>query len=127
MRTDVYNKLKALCPNNAIACDSTKNAEIDEIPTIVGEGLQDGTLTFRIQDSRYNSQKDRDRMLAAAVASGQQAVGKAYKEIKYRDQPDAIRSGCGTGPAKRDLPRRMELERRAPFCEACTPPVETCT
>lgn len=49
MRTDVYNKLKALCPNNAIACDSTKNAEIDEIPTIVGEGLQYGTLTFRIR------------------------------------------------------------------------------
>jgi hypothetical protein len=127
MRTDVYNKLKALCPDNANACDSTKNAEIDEIPTIVGDGLGYETLTFTIQDSHYNSPHDRDRMLAAAVASWQQAVGKSCKEVEYKDEADPTASGCGTGPVKRDLPTRTELEKRSPICEECAPPEEICT
>ena len=127
MRTEVFKMLKALCPDEENTCDSTKNAEIDEIPTIVGDGIAYETLTFTIQDSNYDTPDDRDRMLAAAIASWQQAVGKSCKVVEYKDEPNPTASNCGTGPVKRDLPTRTELEKRSPICEDCPDPVETCT
>ena len=129
LRKDVFTKLKALCPDDATACDSTTDAEIDEIPTVVGGGEEYETLKFTIQDSHYDTTDDRDRMLAAAVSSWQQAVGKSCKQVEYKFPADPTASGCGDGPVKRGLiPRNVTaLEKRTPICDECEPPVMECT
>ena len=69
LRTTMFSKLQALCPDNKSECDSTTKAAIHEIPTVVDDNPMDETLMFTIQDSSYDSKDNRDRMLAAAVAT----------------------------------------------------------
>ena len=69
LRTTMFSKLQALCPDNKSECDSTTKAAIHEIPTVVDDNPMDETLMFTILDSSYDSKDNRDRMLAAAVAT----------------------------------------------------------
>ena len=138
LRTTMFSKLQALCPNGASECDSTKNAAIDNIPTVVDDNPMDETLAFTIQDSAYDSTDNRDRMLAAAVATWQQATAKSCKEVTYEaDADQAASAGCGQGPVKRDLRelarlgavKKRELDTRAE-CQGtaeCIPPPKKCT
>lgn len=133
LRKEVYQKLKELCPDNAGACDSKKKAEIDSIKTVVDKEEGQETLKFTIQDSEYHSTRERDQLLAAAVASWQQAVAKSCKEVEYEEPEDLTASGCGKGPVRRGTPERalMTPEERslkprhafpAPICDNCSPP-----
>ncbi|KAF2201339.1 hypothetical protein GQ43DRAFT_480789 [Delitschia confertaspora ATCC 74209] len=141
LRKEVYDKLKALCPDNAKSCDSKKDAELKNIPTIVKGGIEYGTLKFTIQDSSYGSTSERDRMLAAAVSSWERSLSKSCEDVEYEYEADPTESGCGHGPAdKRTLQARAEyqmrkraledLEQRSPkpmpICDMCLPPVEKC-
>jgi len=85
LRQQAYDKVRALCPDNANSCDSTKKAEIDGILSAVGDEEREETLTFTIEDSHYENARNRDTMLAAAVASWQQASKKSCKEVSYHD------------------------------------------
>lgn len=119
MREAVFSKLQALCPSTATNCDSTSKAQISNIPTVVDGVVQYETLEFTIQDSYYDSANDRDKMLAAAVATWQQAASKNCQEVTYTEVENSG-SGCdSTGQVKkRSLPQRSELDSRAP-CENC--------
>lgn len=139
MRDAVYSKLKALCPDNASSCDSKTTADIDEIPTVVGNGVAYEKLSFTIQDSNYNSAKELEQMLAAAIATWQLATNKSCQVVEFKDQPDQTISGCGKSPVKRSLPSRLELaqrnetragallDTRSPICDECVPHVQECT
>jgi hypothetical protein len=83
----MYSQLHAFCPDGGPSCNSTKDATIDKIPTIVGGGDEYETLKFVISDSNHTSTVNRDRMLAAAVATWQQAVSKNCKEVEYLLRP----------------------------------------
>jgi hypothetical protein len=134
----MFSKLQALCPSSAKECDSTTKAAIDDIPTVVDDNPVDETLTFTIQDSSYDSTDNRDRMLAAAVATWQQATAKSCKEVTYEAYADqAASAGCGAGPVKRDLRdlarlgavKKRELDPREE-CQGsaeCIPPPKKCT
>lgn len=133
LRLDLFKKLKALCPDKADACDSKTPGEFDKIETVVGNEPAEETLKFTIQDSHYDSPKERDQMIAAAVASWQQAVSKSCKEIDYEDYEDPTKSGCGTGIVKRGTVERALMtseERRMtprhalpePLCDNCNSP-----
>ncbi|KAJ4348831.1 uncharacterized protein N0V89_010209 [Didymosphaeria variabile] len=140
LRTDLFNKLKALCPDNASTCDSKTPAEFDNIETVTGDEPVEETIKFVIQDSHYDSGQERDQMIAAAVASWQQGVAKSCKEVEYEDTEDLTASGCGTGIVKRGSVLRALMtpeERRAtpwgtpwkkrsaipePICDNCDPP-----
>jgi hypothetical protein len=133
LRSDLFKKLKALCPDNANTCDSKTPGELDRIETVVGNEPGEETLKFTIQDSHYDSTKERDQMIAAAVASWQQAVSKSCKEVEYEDDEDPTASGCGTGIVKRGIVERalMTSEERKlnpryalpePICDNCNPP-----
>ncbi|KAL1602366.1 hypothetical protein SLS60_005782 [Paraconiothyrium brasiliense] len=100
LRKDLFNKLKALCPGSASACDSKTPAEFDKVETVTGDEPIEETIKFIIQDSHYNSGQERDQMIAAAVASWQQGVAKSCKEVEYEDTEDLTKSGCGTGNAR---------------------------
>jgi len=124
LRTNVYNQLRALCPDNVKECNSENNAEIDNIPTVIddpalGNTLEYETLTFTIQDSYYNSPDERDLMLAASVASWQQAVARSCKEVEYKAYGTDECTG-DNGPVKRDLPTQTELEKRCVDCDPVT-------
>lgn len=71
LRSDLFNKLKALCPDNSDTCDSKTPGEFDNVETVVGDEPSEETIKFTIQDSHYDSTKERDQMIAAAVASWQ--------------------------------------------------------
>lgn len=133
LRTDLFKKLKALCPDNKDTCDSKTPAEMDKIETVVETEPGEETLKFTIQDSHYDSAQERDQMIAASVASWQQAVSKSCKKVSYEDSEDATASGCGTGIVKRGLLERalMTPEERMlnprdalpePICDECSPP-----
>jgi hypothetical protein len=126
LRNGLFQQLQKLCPDNANVCDSKTHAQFDHVETVVGDEPGEETLKFIIQDSHYDSTQERDQMIAAAVASWQQAVAKSCKEIEYEDDEDPTVSGCGTGIVKREL---MTLEERtntprapAPICDNCDPP-----
>ncbi|KAL2011193.1 hypothetical protein VTN00DRAFT_3911 [Thermoascus crustaceus] len=68
-----------LCPDDARACDSTTPATIDKVPTVVNGVNSQMDLKYTITDSAYNSTKERDRMLAAAVSSWERAASKSCK------------------------------------------------
>lgn len=106
LRNAMYTKLQALCPDTADECNSSKgDAEIDKIASLTPDARPDkGKLNFTISDSNYNSPKERDQMLAAAVAFWQQAAEKSCQSVPYGGQPAKAHSVmCGTGPVKRDL------------------------
>ncbi len=125
LRNAMYMKLQALCPDNAGECNSSKgDAEIDKVASLTLDARPDkGELNFTISDSNYNSPKERDQMLTAAVASWQQADAKSCKSVPYQGQPEKAYSVmCGTGPVKRDLPFTVGApEKRTPQHHApCT-------
>jgi hypothetical protein len=136
LRSDLFKKLQALCPDASNTCDSKTPGEFDNVKTVVGEESSDETIKFTIQDSYYDSTRERDQMIAAAVASWQQAVSKSCKEVEYEDYEDPTASGCGTGTVKRGIVERALMtkeERRLnpryalpePICDNCgtpTPP-----
>lgn len=109
LRNTMYSQLHAFCPDGGPSCDSTKDATIDKIPTVVDGGDEYETLKFVISDSNYTSTVNRDRMLAAAVATWQQAVSKNCKEVEYHAEADETISGCGQGPVswRRALGKRV--------------------
>jgi hypothetical protein len=132
-RSELYEKLRALCPDNARKCDSTTPGEFDHIETIVGNEPMEESVKFTIQDSNYDSTTERDQLIAAAVATWQQAVSKSCLELPYDDYEDLTASGCGTGPVKRGTIARALMtpeERRLkpryalpePVCDNCSPP-----
>jgi hypothetical protein len=136
LRSDLFKKLKALCPDNTNTCDSKTAGEFDKIETVVGSEPSEETLRFTIQDSHYDSPKERDQMLAAAVASWQQAVSKSCKEVSYEDDEDPTQSGCGTGIVRRGNVSRALMSREErrltpryavpqPICDNCDPPKPT--
>jgi hypothetical protein len=133
LRSDLFNKLKALCPDSADTCDSKTPGEFDNVETVVGDEPSEETIKFTIQDSHYDSTKERDQMIAAAVASWQQAVSKSCKEVEYEDFEDPTASGCGTGIVKRGIVERALMTREErmlnpryalpePICDGCSPP-----
>ncbi|KAL9076016.1 MAG: hypothetical protein Q9157_003818 [Trypethelium eluteriae] len=128
LRTNVYNQLRNLCPDDKNNCISTESAEIDEIATVVGHGVAWGSLKFTIADSRYDNTTNRDRMLSAVVASWQQASTRACQQVEYEleRKVKSPGSGCGAGVMKRDLPTWAEMEKRSPDC-CGKEPLETCT
>ncbi|KAF2795961.1 hypothetical protein K505DRAFT_359715 [Melanomma pulvis-pyrius CBS 109.77] len=126
LRNSLFQQLQKLCPDNENVCDSKTPAEFDNVETVVGDEPGEETLKFIIQDSHYDSTKECDQMIAAAVASWQQAVAKSCKEVEYEDYEDPTASGCGDGVVKRAL---MTLEERkntpktpVPICDNCSPP-----
>lgn len=124
LRKSVYSKLQALCPDNGKSCDSTKNAEIDNILNVVDGREETENLIFTIQDSNYENTVVRDKMLAAAVATWEQAARKSCKEVRYVISGGPDPSGCGERPNKRDIPTWAKLthvEKRVPFCNGCGP------
>lgn len=128
MLNSVYTKLKALCHDSDSSCDSTKTADIHDIPTVVDGGVEYETLSFTIQDSHYNSVPELEQMLAASVATWQQATKKSCSTITFEAEPDMIGSGCGASPVKRSVPQRNEslIAARTPVCIECTPVQEHC-
>ena len=114
----MYAKLQALCPDTAEECNSAKDvAKIEKIGSLSPDAQPDeGKLTFTISDSKYNSPKERDQMLAAAVASWQQAAAKSCKSVPYRGTPwPAPPDVCSTGPVKRESELTdAALEERSP-------------
>ncbi|KAL8747738.1 MAG: hypothetical protein Q9190_000437, partial [Brigantiaea leucoxantha] len=122
LRKQVYSKLKALCPDNAKECDTKHNAEIDNIPTVIGGGEESENLVFTIQDSNYENTAARDKMLAAAVA-------KSCKKVEYEEDADPTATGCGSSPVRRDIPPHAKLiEKRTPLpiCDNCPLPEFKC-
>ena len=125
IRQQVFTKLQALCPDNGNQCDSKHDAVMDHIPTVVDGSEQDEKLTFTIQDSQYENSTARDWMLAAAVASWEQATRKSCKQVDYIDAIGATKSGCGSGPVRRDIPPYAKLVEKPtpkPACAACPAP-----
>ena len=134
LRSDLFKKLKALCPDNANTCDSKTPGEFDKVKTVVGHDSGEETIKFTIQDSHYDSTQERDQMIAAAVASWQQAVSKSCKEVKYEDFEDPTTSGCGKGIVKRGIVERALMTREErmlnpryalpePICVGCSAPL----
>lgn len=100
LRNTMYKDLQALCPQDGGSCTSTQDAEIDKIESLsTDDEPDDGHLNFTITDSSYNSQKERDQMLVAAISTWEQAVHKSCKSVPYRGQPfPATQDDCTTGP-----------------------------
>ena len=113
----MHRILQALCPQPEGSCNSTQDAEIDGIESLSPD-LQpdDGHLNFTITDSSYNSAKERDQMLVAAVLAWQQAVANTCKEVPYGGIPSASTT-CNTGPVKkrREGSTDGKLEDRSPI------------
>lgn len=111
-RNNIMSTLKSACPETksgqAGQCDTTKKYQIHDIWTVVEGGDMDGTLSFQFEDSRYLSTGERDRMLAVAVGSFQQAVGKSCSKVKYSYPLDPTESGCHP-PEKRHLVPRIPI------------------
>jgi hypothetical protein len=138
LRSKLYKALHDKCPDNANECDTTSAAEIDEIPTVVGDGEEYIKLKFTFSDSHYDDTKTRDRMLAAAVSSWERATSKSCSKVEYIEDADPTASGCGQGPVKRNVTQKRDgldldwklsgvtYSKRAPICENCDPPVEKC-
>lgn len=102
LQTDLYNKLKALCGDTDHACDLSTPTVIDKGPTLVGSDVTSEKLSFTIWESRYESTMDRDRMLASAVATWQQAAAKSYQGLPYTiEGPDKQCSSDPAGPVRR--------------------------
>ncbi|ORX98422.1 hypothetical protein BCR34DRAFT_668699 [Clohesyomyces aquaticus] len=95
LRNSLFQQLKKLCPDDKNECDTKTPAEFDHVETVVGDEPGQETLTFIISDSHYDSPRERDQILAMAVASWQQAVAKNCKEVEYKDYEDPTESGCG--------------------------------
>ena len=99
-------------------CNSGKGAaNIDHIGSLSPSDQPDyGNLNFTVSDSSYNSERERDQMLAAAVAAWEQAAAKTCKSIKYTGQPyPAEPDICSNGPVKRDEPiTAVVLNKRKP-------------
>ncbi|KAL1607616.1 hypothetical protein SLS60_002550 [Paraconiothyrium brasiliense] len=133
LRSSLFTKLKALCPDNMDICDSKTPGEFDHVETVVSDEPMEETIKFTIQDSHYESTRERDQMIAAAVATWEQAVSKSCKEVNYKDYEDLTTSGCGDGIVKRGTVERalMTKEQRKqnpryalpdPVCDDCSPP-----
>ena len=121
LRITMYKILQALCLQPAGSCTSTQDAEIDKIKSLSPDDQpDDGHLNFTITDSSYNSPKERDQMLGAAVVAWQQAVANTCKEVPYRGIPSTgTQNDCTTGPVKerREGPTDGKLEDRSPIRE----------
>lgn len=102
----MYSQLHAFCPDGE---PHTEEATVDKIPTVVDGGDEYETLKLVISDSNYTSTVNRDRMLAAAVATWQHAVSKNCKQVEYHAEADETISGCGQGPVswRRALGKRV--------------------
>ncbi|KAF2650990.1 hypothetical protein K491DRAFT_730354 [Lophiostoma macrostomum CBS 122681] len=120
LRTDFYTQLQNICPDSSDHCDSTQTAEVHGIPIIIGEEVDFEVLSLVVQDSHYSSKDDRDRMLAAAMATWQQAVSKSCKEVEYHDDEPDVGSGCGNGALVNQSPfTDPQNNRRAARCKDC--------
>lgn len=120
LRNAMYSLLQAQCAFHGpqSQCNSGKGAaNIDHIGSLSPSDQPDyGNLNFTVSDSSYNSQRERDQMLAAAVAAWEQAAAKTCKSIEYTGQPyPAGPDICSNGPVKRDSPMTAGvLDRREP-------------
>ena len=99
LRPDVYKKLRALCPDQVHTCDGKTLVELDNITTVAGTKSFKETPTFAIKNSFYNNPSDRDQMLAAAIATWQQAASTSCRDVQYTQ---AVSEKCSTGNVQRD-------------------------
>jgi len=121
LRSAMYSQLQAQCAFTGpqSQCNSKRGAaNIDHIGSLSPSDQPDyGNLNFTISDSSYNSQRERDQMLAAAVAAWERAAAKTCKSIEYTGQPyPAGPNICSNGPVKRDSPMTARvLDTREPI------------
>lgn len=125
LRNAMYSKLQAQCAFGGpqSQCNSAKGAaNIDNIGSLSPSDQPDsGNLNFTISDSGYNSERERDQMLAAAVAAWEQAAAKTCKSIEYTGQPyPAPEDVCSNGPVKRDAPMTAGVLDRRERVNPCT-------
>ncbi|KAI0119637.1 hypothetical protein F4814DRAFT_447453 [Daldinia grandis] len=66
--------------------------------TVVSEGDAGLTLQAKIIRSQYNGTDTRECLLAAAVASWEQAASQSCQGVEYEPDADPTGSGCGSGP-----------------------------
>ena len=119
LRNTLMSQLRGLCPDTATSCDSTRHAEIDDIVTIVGEDFAREDLTFTIQDSYYQSPQDRDRMLAASVATWQQAAAKSCKAVDYEYYAERGQTCEAALLDRRELAAQNSTAEKRYLCEDC--------
>ncbi|KAI1284424.1 hypothetical protein F5Y07DRAFT_3122 [Xylaria sp. FL0933] len=135
LRSDVFKKLRALCPDDGTSCDFQTPVKMEDVPTVVGnEDVAYFDLQFTIKGSNYTDADTRDRLLALAVSTWERAANKTRKLVSYKSEADSTASGCGSGPIQqRSLPPRSELEKRRAelderICGTCDIlPPEECT
>ncbi|KAI0810585.1 hypothetical protein GGR55DRAFT_115235 [Xylaria sp. FL0064] len=134
LRSDVFDKLRALCPDDGTSCDFQTPVKMEDVPTVVGEDVAYFDLQFTIKGSNYTDADTRDRLLALAVSAWERAANKTCKLVSYKSEADPTASGCGSGPIQqRSLPPRSELEKRRAelderICGTCDIlPPEECT
>ena len=129
LRTTLYKKLLALCPDDSHSCSSTTKAEFDDVLTVVDGNPVQETIEFTITDSGYETTDDRDRMLALSISMWERATAKSCKQVEY-SVSIIDHALCGTSPpagdvppSKRSLSNITELVQRTPVCEdTCEPP-----
>jgi hypothetical protein len=117
-RTNMMAKLQSLC--TASGCDSTKTSVINNINTVVDEASIPGKLIFTITDSSFESTAARDTMLAAAVATFEQAASKTCKEVPYKFYPSG--QSCPSHKAKREAAPPADV----PGTEECNGTMNVC-
>ncbi|KAL9091473.1 MAG: hypothetical protein Q9165_004859 [Trypethelium subeluteriae] len=128
LRTNVYNQLQKLCPDNLNNCTSETSANLVDVATVLGYSeVGWGTVAFTIENSYYDNTTVRDVMLASLVTAWQQAAAGSCKPVPYELERGEAANGVGCGPAiiKRELPTRTEMEKRTPL-KGGVQPEETC-
>lgn len=132
LRTLVMSKLKPLCPDNAGAgtCDSNTTAIIDAVENIPSSGadIVQGKLSFAFDEGSYNSNNERDLMLAAGIASWQAAANKSCTQnMLYAYQSTETTTCKGGTPTRRGLEERFAVEPVGADPLDCTSTMTVCS
>ncbi|KAH8645432.1 hypothetical protein BX600DRAFT_556236 [Xylariales sp. PMI_506] len=131
LRKELFGKIQALCPDTGSKCTEGGSFDLENVPTIVDDGIEYYNLKWTIKGSLYDDADQRDRLIAMAVAGWERSTSQACNETDYMAEEDETGSGCGTGPlGRRGLPmgklvdsgygNETGLERR--ICDGCPPP-----